>query len=308
MHQSTQLSHQPPHADTAQRTLYLGPDLSFSYAAAHAVCPDSTLVQCSSFDEIFTRLQRSSGNDTAYDTSSESAHYDYAIVPVVNSTNGQVVPVVDLVRRSGDGTLLQQLTDRGVKGLDVSHSDTSDPASTASEYTPTGLDASQHPPHPTSTPSTYPNIALRPPYTYDLAVHHYLYVHPACPLPAITDSPSGTPTPSLPTIFFNPITSLHTHPQVWTQCRHFLSTYFPSTGSGGATQHDHPSTSAASLYVSQHGSEGGKDKDEHGFPAAICSRLAGEARGLKCVAAHIEDDTAGNATTFVVLGVATGPN
>lgn len=304
MDQSTQSSHQLPQDDTTQRVLYLGPDLSFSYAAAHAVFANSTLVQCSSFDEIFSQLQSSINKNTAQEASSEGDHYDYAIVPVVNSTNGPVVPVVDLVRQCGDGALLQQIIDRGVKGLDVSFSNTTDSASsTASEYTSVGLDALQHVPRSTDIPSTYPNIILRPPYIYNLAVHHYLYVHPTCPLPAIADSPSGTPTPSLPTTFFNPIVSLHTHPQVWTQCRRFLSTYFPDTESGGATQHDHPSTSAASLYVAQHGSESETDGDGKAFPAAICSRLAGEARGLKCVAAHIEDDRAGNTTTFVVLGV-----
>lgn len=301
MNQSTQPSYEGPQGDTAQRILYLGPDLSFSYAAAHAVFPDSTLIQCSSFDEIFSRLQASKRKDASHEAFPEDANYDYAIVPVVNSTNGPVVPVVDLVRRCGDGTLLQQIIDRGVKGLDVSRSKTTNPAHTASEYIPPGPDAPQDPPDTTSNPSTYPNIVLRSPYIYDLAVYHYLYVHLTCPLPATTDSPSSSPSPPLLTSFFNPITSLHTHPQVWTQCRRFLSKYFPDTDSGSATQHDHPSTSAASLYVSQHGSE--SETDGHSFPAAICSRLAGEGRGLKCVAAHIEDDTAGNATTFVVLGV-----
>lgn len=301
-------SEHKPRNGSGQRILYLGPDLSFSYAAAHAVFSglDNNLIQCSSFADIFKRLQASCDQGIQAQGAVQVDVYDYAIVPVVNSTNGPVVPVVDLLKRCGDGRLMDEIAKHGVKSLDGVQLPISN--STSTEY-PVELStaAITTQPHHTAEASAYPDVMLQAPYTYDLAVHHYLYVHPACTIPAI-DSPAATPTSALLSHSFTPITSLHTHPQVWTQCSRFLQTHFSSPNSSrtsSPTKHDHLSTSAAALYVSQHG---GSDDDGTGvgYPAAICSRLAGEARGLKCVAEHIEDDTAGNTTTFVILGVRRG--
>ncbi|RMD39205.1 hypothetical protein DV735_g5925, partial [Chaetothyriales sp. CBS 134920] len=65
---------------------------------------------------------------------------------------------------------------------------------------------------------------------------------------------------------------LYTHPQVWTQCSKYLAKHFAH-----AERIDVSST------------------------AAICSRLAGEAWKLQCVAEQIEDEPGKNTTRFFVL-------
>jgi prephenate dehydratase len=299
-----------------QRILYLGPDLSFSYAAAHAVFPVNQYehIKVDSFDEIFQLLESSAQyGQNGGSTSPSGADYDYAIVPVANSTNGPVIPVVDLLRRSGDGTILSQLAEHGVKGLEEANGYTAPnsaaPYSEESFTSPMVDNASRL----NRDAARYPSLTLIPSYTYDLPVHHYLYVHPDCPVPAIDASSDPPPQPD--TSISTTITTLHTHPQVWTQCSRFLSDYFPeakhltftspsaptSAQVSGPLLYDHASTSSAASYVSTHSPET-IEAPQKGHPAALCSLLAGEALGLKCVAAHVEDDREGNKTTFVVLG------
>ena len=299
-----------------QRVLYLGPDLSFSYAAAHAVFPNSHYehVKIESFDEIFQKLEACASDSESDKPGTGQTNYDYAIVPVANSTNGPVLPVVDLLRRSGEGRLLQELAEHGVTNLEATNGiGTNDSAALYSEES--------IPMSTTNTDSpTYPSLTLLPPYIHHLPVHHYLYVHPSCPIPAIDPSanPPCEPNPTISSI----IASLHTHPQVWTQCSRFLSSYFPDASpaeshapahdtansaatttklpKAGPTLHNHASTSSAASYIAS--SSSSTTDPTQTFPAAICSLLAGQSLGLKCIAAHIEDDTQGNRTTFAVLG------
>jgi prephenate dehydratase len=75
----------------SQHVVYLGPPASFSHQAALAVFPTSNLHPLPSFSALLTALQSS-------DTETPP---DYAIVPIENSTNGSVNPVLDLLARSG---------------------------------------------------------------------------------------------------------------------------------------------------------------------------------------------------------------
>ncbi|ETN40048.1 uncharacterized protein HMPREF1541_04323 [Cyphellophora europaea CBS 101466] len=294
--------------------LYLGPNLSFSHAAVQAVFPGQHHTQCSDFPQIFSRLQHASQDADA------SAH-SYAIVPVCNSTNGPVIPVVALLRQCGDGngSLLSELAEHGAdigvqsQAIIVVEAQTS---VVGQQALPSGTQATSL--TTVSKSETYLNIILRPPYTYHLPVHHYLYVHPDCPVSAATLKAGGDDegSPSTTTaIDYTLLTTLHTHPQVWTQCSTFLRTHLSASS---VTHVDHNSTSEAASLVARtthaqsltgtvsRSEMSGPAGERLGWPAAICSRQAGEAYGLKCVAAHIEDDREGNRTTFAVLGVEPG--
>lgn len=83
------------------------------------------------------------------------------------------------------------------------------------------------------------------------------------------------------------IKTLHTHPQVWTQCTKYLAAHLSH-----AERIDTSSTSAAASYV--------RAAPTPHSTAAIGSSLAAETNGLEIVAANIEDD-AQNTTRFLVL-------
>jgi prephenate dehydratase len=83
------------------------------------------------------------------------------------------------------------------------------------------------------------------------------------------------------------ITSLHTHPQAWSQCTPFLTRHFGSN----ISRQDEDSTSGSAEIVSY---------DQTGTSAAICSRLAADLYGLDVLADGIQSDTA-NETRFLVL-------
>ncbi|KIW16871.1 hypothetical protein PV08_04061 [Exophiala spinifera] len=83
---------------------YLGPEASFSHQAALAVFPPQSTTSSSStsspvtlnplptFPSIFSAIQASS---------TDRRQYDYAVVPIENSTNGSVVGVLDLLAQCG---------------------------------------------------------------------------------------------------------------------------------------------------------------------------------------------------------------
>ncbi|KAL6242822.1 prephenate dehydratase [Rhinocladiella similis] len=90
---------------TAINVAYLGPEASFSHQAAIAVFPPPTtsssgstsgpvtvLHPLPSFPSIFSSIQSSS---------TDQVQYDYAVVPIENSTNGSVVGVFDLFAQCG---------------------------------------------------------------------------------------------------------------------------------------------------------------------------------------------------------------
>lgn len=102
----------------ALRVAYLGPEASFSHQAAIELFspqgtgpeeddsrPEVTLQPLPSFTSIFSSVQQSSFSSS---TSAESPpkqldshHYEYAVIPIENSTNGSVVQVFDLLGQCG---------------------------------------------------------------------------------------------------------------------------------------------------------------------------------------------------------------
>lgn len=306
-----------------RNVLFLGPFSSFSHAASKALFPDSaTLHPAPDFPSIFIALQGAASVESWSDL---GVIYDYAVIPVRNSTNGPVKPVVELLQRTGNGAVLQQLSELGLSDLQgpITHEVT-----TSADYGQPETESIQH----SSTldqHETYPDLTLAPPYTYALSVHHDLYVHPSCPIATFTsDDAAGDAS--------HHISSLHTHPQVWTQCTRFLSHYFPYTATDNdivreppslghesltlptasddsiTQRFSHASTSDAASYVASNPptsfptepSSNGIDSNQNlgaRWPAAICSTLAGTAHNLKRIAANIEDDREGNQTTFIVL-------
>lgn len=309
--------------DSHRNVLFLGPCSSFSHAASIALFPDSaTLHPAPDFPSIFIALQDAASVESWSDS---GVIYDYAVIPIRNSTNGPVKPVVELLQRTGNGAVLQQLSELGLSDLQgpITHEVT-----TSADYGQPETESIQH----SSTldrNEMYPDLTLAPPYTYALSVHHDLYVHASCPIATFTSDDTTDDASHL-------ISSLHTHPQVWTQCTRFLSHYFPypSTGNNDAPEppslgHEsltlptatdesitqrfaHASTSEAALYVASnppssfpvHPSSSDINTIKTGqtrWPAAICSTLAGTAHHLKRIAANIEDDREGNQTTFIIL-------
>jgi prephenate dehydratase len=273
--------------------LFLGPPNSFSHAAARHVFPQARLQAVVDFPTIFELLEHDDGDDYragsqtgsvngARPNGEETKPYDYAIVPVRNSTNGPVLPVVELLRRcaDGQGSLLHELSqNHGISDLNINVDEGTPNAAPLKSLTNTtsapSQDSKQHVQH------YYPSIHLASPYTYALSVHHYLYTHPASAI--FEASPPD----------FEAVPSLHTHPQVWTQCTDFLASHFPAS-----TRHvSHNSTSEAAEFVVRWMPElERKDTGMGGvgvaeakvvWPLAICSQMAGEASGLRCVAERI---------------------
>lgn len=270
---------------------YLGPEASFSHQAALALFPPTqpaakstestpssssssplvTLHHLPSFSSIFSSLQNSSQPPSPTTTSpARPSHqiYDYAVIPIENSTNGSVVQVLDLLSQSG---LVHQ-----------SQSPSSSPSQSESLYSSLSVCAE-----------------------YYLPVHHCLYIHPGNgnqqqqPLDLSTAASSSPGIAAESTI--SQISTLYTHPQVWGQCNKFLSRHHPPPH---VERIDVGSTSAAAALVAREGSQhaSGRDGgDRSAIPAAICSKLAGEKHGLRCLAENIEDEVGLNTTRFLVL-------
>jgi prephenate dehydratase len=102
----------------ALHVAYLGPEASFSHQAAIDVFQSSgsvsegrsvSLYPLPSFSAIFSAIQQSSSTTSqaqksptaAPSSPAEGIHYDYALLPVENSTNGSVVQVLDLLAQCG---------------------------------------------------------------------------------------------------------------------------------------------------------------------------------------------------------------
>ena len=291
----------------APSVLYLGPENSFSHLAAQStpVSRHATLYPAPDFPTIFYLLQQSALSSSPSASDLRGTRYEFAVLPVRNSTNGLVLPVMELLARAGHSgnSIAQQLLQGGLaRGLEKDAAAvlaSFDSATTALATPASGGQA------------TYPDLVLRG--QFDVGVHHHLYVHPQCPVPeAAASEPVNRGLPDSADL--SSITSLHTHPQVWTQCVRFLHARFPHSTAADETgasltnggkpsntplRHSHASTSDAAAYVARTLSDGDTSQ---GWPAVICASMAGEHYGLKCVARFIEDDTDGNRTTFVLLG------
>lgn len=75
------------------RTAYLGPEASFSHQAAIAAVSSTEAYPLSSFTSIFSALQT--------EPAEPHQHFDFAVLPVENSTNGSVVQALDLLAKCG---------------------------------------------------------------------------------------------------------------------------------------------------------------------------------------------------------------
>ena len=94
----TQNPNSSPSSASLQRVAYLGPTASFSHQAALAVFQHSaTLVPHPSFSSIFTSLQQPHDEGDGL-----KRPYDFAILPIENSTNGSVVQVLDLLAQCAE--------------------------------------------------------------------------------------------------------------------------------------------------------------------------------------------------------------
>jgi prephenate dehydratase len=91
---------------TALNIAYLGPEASFSHQAAIEVftTPSNsspvTLHPLPSFSSIFSAIQQCSSPNPG-DVDPPHTSYDYAVIPIENSTNGSVVQVLDLLAQCG---------------------------------------------------------------------------------------------------------------------------------------------------------------------------------------------------------------
>ena len=87
-------------SNTSLKIAYLGPEASFSHQAAievftsQSLHPTPTLHPLPTFSAIFSSIQNPSPPPGG-------ASYDYAVVPIENSTNGSVVQVLDLLAQCG---------------------------------------------------------------------------------------------------------------------------------------------------------------------------------------------------------------
>lgn len=279
---------------------YLGPEASFSHQAALELFPDAsretdtnnarvTLDPLPSFSSIFSAIQHSSSTRTTSSDApspilhpptqpSPSSTYDYAVIPIENSTNGSVVQVFDLLAQcglddddNGNAALYPDLQVCAEYYLPVHHCLFVHPSSQS--------------PHASTTTSS--------------------------PAVTVSHTESQSPAPSGP--LFPPISTLYTHPQVWGQCGRFLSKHFPP---GVVERIDLGSTSAAASLVAREGgvaapaaaaaTERTASSKATSSPtpttiAAISSRLAGEKHKLVCLAENIEDSPGENTTRFLVL-------
>ncbi|KAK5468038.1 prephenate dehydratase [Exophiala xenobiotica] len=92
---------------TTLNIAYLGPEASFSHQAAIEVftTPSTssspvTLHPLPSFSSIFSAIQQCSSPNPG-DADPPHTSYDYAVIPIENSTNGSVVQVLDLLAQCG---------------------------------------------------------------------------------------------------------------------------------------------------------------------------------------------------------------
>ncbi|EXJ63191.1 hypothetical protein A1O7_03637 [Cladophialophora yegresii CBS 114405] len=272
-----------PDGSSSKKTLhvaYLGPEASFSHQAALEVFPPTTdrtvaLHPLPSFSAIFSGIQNSSGaaadgigSESELESQSlasppeDSIHYDYALVPIENSTNGSVVQVLDLIAQCGPvaPALYPDLEVCAEYYLPVHHCLFVSPRSASSSSFSTSISA--------------PRTSTQESTTTATASHD-------------GDQPQLT----------RAIRTLYTHPQVWGQCARFLATHFSPKD---VERIDVGSTSAAAQLVARD-AYSATTSTSGGLNAAIASKLAGERHALVCLAENIEDEPGRNTTRFVVV-------
>ncbi|MFM7469449.1 MAG: prephenate dehydratase [Vampirovibrionales bacterium] len=118
---------------------------------------------------------------------------------------------------------------------------------------------------------------LMPVLEFSTLIQHCLAVHPTTPEPSEADGVNWT---------------VWSHPMAFRQSRHTLKRYFGTL----PAFHQMPSTSAAACALSQ----GFSDASVQASQAVVCSKLAIEAYGLKCLQEHVNDEPY-NETRFLLL-------
>lgn len=252
---------------TQQRTAYLGPEASFSHQAAVEALPHTVPIPLPSFKAILQGIQDS--GDEAADA------YDYAVLPVENSTNGSVVQALDLVAQCGLTSAYSDVEVIDEYYLEVHHN-----LFVSRIWAEQKLDQEDFAALP---------IDIEQATKQDTKQQ----LHNGSSTSEVPSNPS--PMNRLNNVLEKLETkTLHTHPQVWGQCNNILSTYLPP---GNVDRVDMSSTSAAAAFIadSSHSSQDGL--------AAISSSLAGtkHANDLVCIARNIEDEPGENTTRFLVL-------
>jgi prephenate dehydratase len=85
------------------KVAYLGPAASFSHQAALSTFPEAELVPHATFGDIFRSLQNAASTrpEAIGQSDGELGHrdFDFALLPIENSTNGSVVSALDLLAK-----------------------------------------------------------------------------------------------------------------------------------------------------------------------------------------------------------------
>lgn len=241
------------------RTAYLGPEASFSHQAAVNAIPKTDAIPLASFKAILKAIQDSS--------KPSDSSFDFAVLPVENSTNGSVVQALDLIAQCGLDPETSNYPD--VEVIDENYLAVHHCLFVSRAWAESKLDQEDS----ESLPFDLDERAKQ-----TLTNGH------------ITQRSLKTILPKLD------IKTLYTHPQVWGQCNNILSAHLPP---GLVDRVDMSSTSAAAAFVAQPP----PIEPREGGIAAISSSLAGKkhVKDLICIAQNIEDEPGANTTRFLVL-------
>lgn len=256
------------------QTAYLGPEASFSHQAVVESLRNTDAIPLPSFKAILKALQES-------ETEGEIG-YDYAVLPVENSTNGSVVQALDLLAQCGLDPSSSAYPD--VEAIDEYYLEVHHCLFVPRIWAEQKLNQEE--------------LALLPFKVEDIqgaavtAARNGLHRTTSSGA-LLTASKLGSVMKKLD------IKTLYTHPQVWGQCNNLLSALLPP---GIVDRIDMSSTSAAAAFVATNDRSDQSSSAASG-EAAISSSLAGakHPEDLVCIATNIEDDPGANTTRFLIL-------
>ena len=262
-------------ARQTQRTAYLGPEASFSHQAVVEALPHTQAVPLPSFKAILSALQ---GSDQGV-----ADGYDFAVLPVENSTNGSVVQALDLVAQCGLDPKSSAYPD--VEVIDEHYLEVHHCLFIRRSWAEQNLGQ-----------ETIATLPIR----LDQDAHNTHATEGVNGTLSTNSTKVGTAMSKLGSLVERlDIKTLYTHPQVWGQCNNVLSTLLPP---GNVDKVDMSSTSAAAAFVAS-ASDHGAINSAAGGAAAISSSLAGAKHKseLICLAENIEDEPGANTTRFLIL-------
>lgn len=252
------------------RTAYLGPEASFSHQAAVNAIPDTEAIPLPSFKTILKAIQDSSEN--------AETSFEFAVLPVENSTNGSVVQALDLIAQCGLDPETSSYPD--VEVIDENYLPVHHCLFVSKSWAESKLDSTELAELPIDLDHREGRILTNGRFTAQATTEG-------------SDTRLGRLFQKLE------IKTLYTHPQVWGQCNNLLSTHLPPAL---VDRVDMSSTSAAAAYVAET-PQIEHDQHREGGIAAISSSLAGKkhSKDLVCIAQNIEDEPGANTTRFLVL-------